>query len=138
MSEIWSLLRKRDDFNAEFFNNRIDAYAADLDASQKLNFLRWPILDQWVHMNPRPLYTYEAEVSAVKNYITSRFRKLDELIGIVDVEDESAIAPVTAGTDTSVPAEYFRLDGTSCGSAPSAPGLYILRRGSSASKILVK
>ena len=138
VSEIWSLLRKRDDFNAEFFNNRIDAYAADLDASQKLNFLRWPILDQWVHMNPRPLYTYEAEVSAVKNYITSRFRKLDELIGIVDVEDESAIAPVTAGTDTSVPAEYFRLDGTSCGSAPSAPGLYILRRGSSASKILVK
>ena len=87
-------------------------------------------------MNPRPLYTYEAEVSAVKNYITSRFRKLDELIGIVDVEDESAIAPVTA--DTSAPAEYFRLDGTSCGSAPSAPGLYILRRGSSASKILVK
>lgn len=138
LSEIWSTLRKHENFNADYFNGKIDEYAADLDASQKLNFLRWPILDQWVHMNPRPLYTYQAEVSAVKNYITSRFKKLDTLIGIVDVPDDSAIDGIEADGSIDAPAEYYRLDGTCCGETPDGPGIYLLRRGPRAEKVVVK
>lgn len=58
----------------------IDDTAKLLDESQRLNFLRWPILNQWVHMNFQALGSYEAEVGTIKSYIRQRITKLDELI----------------------------------------------------------
>ena len=58
----------------------VDETAALLDESQRLNFLRWPILNQWVHMNFQALGSYEAELGTVKTYIKERIPKLDELI----------------------------------------------------------
>ena len=51
-----------------------------LDESQKLNFKRWKILDQYVHMNFQALGSYEAEVNTVKEHIENRLTKLDQLI----------------------------------------------------------
>lgn len=58
----------------------VDDTAALLDKSQRLNFLRWPVLDQWVHMNFQALGSYSAEVGTVKTYIKERIPKLNELI----------------------------------------------------------
>ena len=58
----------------------IDETAALLEESQQLNFKRWPILNQWVHMNFQALGSYEAEVGTIKSYIQQRVTKLDELI----------------------------------------------------------
>ena len=58
----------------------VEETAALLEESQRLNFLRWPILNQWVHMNFQALGSYEAEVGTVKTYIKERIPKLDELI----------------------------------------------------------
>lgn len=51
-----------------------------LDESQELNFKRWRILDQWVHMNFQALGSYEAELGTVRNHIKTRLNTLDELI----------------------------------------------------------
>ena len=51
-----------------------------LDESQQLNFKRWKILDQWVHMNFQALGSYEAELGTVRNHINSRLNTLDALI----------------------------------------------------------
>ena len=51
-----------------------------LDESQQLNFKRWKILDQWVHMNYQALGSYEAELGTVRNHINSRLNTLDALI----------------------------------------------------------
>lgn len=58
----------------------VEETAALLDESQRLNFLRWPILNQWVHMNFQALGSYEAELGTVKTYIKERIPKLDALI----------------------------------------------------------
>ncbi len=134
LSFLWSTLRKHADFTPEYFNEKIDQWAQELDQSQKLNFTRWPILGQYVHQNPTVRYTYEAEVNAVKNYITKRFPKLDTLIGLVDVPDDSAVESVE--TDTDAPAEYYNLQGVRVPN-PSA-GLYIERRGNTARKVILK
>ena len=134
LSLLWSTLRKHADFTPEYFNEKIDQWAQELDQSQKLNFTRWPILGQYVHQNPTVRYTYEAEVNAVKNYITKRFPKLDTLIGLVDVPDDSAVESVE--TDTDAPAEYYNLQGVRVPN-PSA-GLYIERRGNTARKVILK
>ena len=51
-----------------------------LKESQELNFKRWPILNNKVHMNFQALGSYEAEVKFVRDYITARLTKFDQLI----------------------------------------------------------
>ena len=59
--------------------------------SQRLNFLRWPIMNQYVHQNPRVWGSYEKEVNNVRNYIKKRIPWLDNKIGFdaskLDVEN---------------------------------------------------
>jgi hypothetical protein len=58
----------------------VDQNAALLKESQELNFKRWKILNQNVHMNFQALGSYEAEVQTVKTYINGRLKKFDELV----------------------------------------------------------
>ena len=61
-------------------NAYVDETAALLEESQQLNFKRWPILSQRVHQNPKAYGSYAAEVENVKNYITKRLTKFDQLV----------------------------------------------------------
>ncbi len=56
----------------------IDSLALELEASQRLNFMRWDILNSYVHMNPRTYGSYQGEVNNVKNYLTNRFTWFDK------------------------------------------------------------
>lgn len=51
-----------------------------LNESQQLNFKRWRILDQWVHMNFQALGSYEAELGTVRSHINTRLKTLDQLV----------------------------------------------------------
>jgi len=56
----------------------VDFYANELDASQKLNFIRWNILNSQEHMNPKTYGSYAAEVENVKRYISERIKWMDK------------------------------------------------------------
>ena len=56
-----------------------DQNAELLQEAQELNFKRWKILNQYVHMNFQALGSYDKEVETVKNYISGRLEKFDEL-----------------------------------------------------------
>ena len=58
-------------------------YATELNQSQKLNFLRWNILNTTVHLNPRTYGSYGGEVNNVKNYIQQRIIWMDQKLGYV-------------------------------------------------------
>ena len=51
MLQIWDEARQSG-LTEENLLASIDRWAADLEQSQRLNFLRWPILSQRVHQNP--------------------------------------------------------------------------------------
>ena len=72
----------------------IDRLEAELQQSQRLNFLRWPILNQRVHQNP----------------------------------------------PTKQPYQVFSLSGQPCGNSLEglSPGIYIIRQGTAAQKIVVR
>lgn len=76
LAEIWDQTKE----SLASLNDYVDETAALLDESQQLNFKRWPILNQKVHQNPRALGSYEAEVDAVKTYITGRLERFDYLV----------------------------------------------------------
>lgn len=55
----------------------VDFYADEMDQSQRLNFIRWPILDKIVHQNFRALGSYQAEVDSMKTFIKNRIKWID-------------------------------------------------------------
>ena len=76
--EIWDAALNEG--NLKGLGSYMEETADLLDESQQLNFKRWKILDQWVHMNYQALGSYEAELGTVRNHITTRLNTLDQLV----------------------------------------------------------
>ena len=72
---------RRKGLTEESFIAYIDEQEAMLQQSQRLNFIRWPIMNQRVHQNPKLWGSYTAEVENVRNYIRDRFTWMDAKLG---------------------------------------------------------
>ena len=83
---LWSDARVNRHYNPTYYCKLVDRYAEQLAQSQELNFKRWNILGESVHMNPAVSGSYEGEVQRVKDYLNERFAQLDRIIGTVEVE----------------------------------------------------
>lgn len=114
----------------------IDSVETALDQSQRLNFTRWPILNTKVHMNPKAWGSYQAEVQNVRRFMKERLAWMDRKLDYTYVP--SGIEEVDV--DLSLPYEVYTLSGQACGSALDGlrPGIYIVRQGQSARKIMKK
>lgn len=141
--QVWQKARKKG-LTAEWLESKVEEYADLLNASQRLNFMRWPILNQKVHMNPNTYGSYENECKMVKSYIRPQINHLDKVIGFdpstlednegdeEDPGDENSIIYVDTEDSETL---YFTLDGFQI-SKPSITGLYIEKRGNKVKKIL--
>ena len=76
--ELWEAACNEGDLKN--LNTVVDQNAELLQEAQELNFKRWKILNQHVHMNFQALGSYDKEVQTVKNYIDGRLQKFDELV----------------------------------------------------------
>lgn len=131
ITRIWSRARNEHNLSDEAMIEYVDSLATALDASQRLNFMRWPIMNEWIHQNPVLWGSYEAEVDNVKKYLRQRFADLDRLMKYDP--SYSGVADV-ATDDEDTPAEYYNLQGIKV-SRPQAGGIYICRRGLKTEKI---
>lgn len=57
--------------------HNIDLHAKKLNLAQQQNFALWQILDRKVWPNPEIYYTYEGEVSQIKDWLSKRIEWLD-------------------------------------------------------------
>ena len=73
---LWADTR-RAGMTTESLLQYVDEQAELLEQSQQLNFTRWPIMNEYVHQNPRVWGSYEAEVNNVRNYIRQRIDWMD-------------------------------------------------------------
>ena len=77
---IWKEARQAG-LTSESITAFIDAMEQYLQESQQLNFLRWPIMNQKVHQNPKIWGSYAAEVQNVRRFIQERIEWMDSRIG---------------------------------------------------------
>ena len=80
MKEIWKDMRTSGAFTEESLTAFVDSMEQVLDASQRLNFIRWPILSQTVHQNAFAKGSYEAEVNVVRQYMGERIAWIDDYL----------------------------------------------------------
>lgn len=142
---IWSAARNTNDLTATGLSAYIEKLAGEVKQSQRLNFMRWPIMQTYVHMNPRVPSSYDAEISFIKNYLSARIKKLDPLMhydaGYTTVAEMPTDSPdwfniagqqihVASGMTFSVYSIDGRLVYTGCDHTPILPeGIYILACG---------
>lgn len=81
LKEVWEELRMSHAYDLDSLQSFVDEQAALLDASQKLNFMRWDIMKSYVHQNPRVWGSYEAEVRNVRDYLSRRMTWMDRKLG---------------------------------------------------------
>ena len=93
MKERWHEARNHG-INADELVAFVDSIAGELEQSQHLNFLRWPILWQYVHQNPVAPGSFRAEVDRIKDYLKMRVEWMDRKLGYewhpleqTDIED---------------------------------------------------
>ena len=88
LRQLWSEMRDSGLFTEQEMLAYVDSTAQVLERSQRLNFMRWPILGQYVHCNPRVAGTYEGEVQYVRDFLTGRIAWFDNKLQYgVEVDD---------------------------------------------------
>ncbi|GAB4131728.1 MAG: hypothetical protein Fur0041_02450 [Bacteroidia bacterium] len=90
--------------SVNYLHSYIDSMANYLNESQQRNFVKWPILGQYVWPNPSPIpTTYQGEIDELKNWITARWAWLDANIpgvancNLTDVPASPAASPSSVG-----------------------------------------
>jgi hypothetical protein len=114
----------------------IDKMESELDHSQRLNFLRWPILNKRVHQNPQALGSFKAEVDNVRRFIKERLTWMAHRLCYTYIP--SGITEVSV--DPTQPYDVYSLSGQSCGHTLDGlrPGIYIIRQGAASRKVIVR
>ena len=130
--EIWDEVRQGG-LTEEYMTDCIDSWEQTLGLSQELNFIRWPIMNTKVHLNPRTWGSYEAEVQNVRRYMKERFVWMDNKLGYT--YQRTGIKVVQDGErnmkgDDSI----YNLNGQRMQRSELMPGLYIIN----GKKVVVK
>ena len=118
----------------------IDSLEETLEQSQALNFIRWPIMNQYVHQNPVLWGSYEAEVENVRRYVRERLVWIDNKLGYT-YDPSSGIKDTYNGQiDYGQPYNVYTLDGRLCGNTLEQlkPGLYVIKQGNTVRKTRIR
>jgi len=83
LKAIYADYRDREIITKENLLQVADSYASEIYQSQRLNFMRWDILNERVHMNPQTYGSYEGEVNNVKNFISARIDWMDKKLNYI-------------------------------------------------------
>ena len=80
LREIWGQARE-DRLNEQHLLDFINLHAENLQQSQQLNFMRWPVTNELVQQNPVLWGSYDAEVENVRRFVSERLLWMDNKIG---------------------------------------------------------
>ena len=144
--DIWDEAR-HNGIDEESLMAFIDNMSEQLQESQKLNFTRWDIINQYVHQNPRIYGSYQGEVNNVKNYLKERITWIDNKLGYTFVPREPEPDP-NINTDGisahhvnwKAPYNVYSMSGQCVGNDLNvlSSGVYVVRQGKTARKIIIQ
>lgn len=83
MKAIYAEYRDKEIITTDNLIEVVDHYEDEITQSARLNFMRWDILNKYVHQNFQALGSYEAEVDFVRGYIKKRIEWMDNKLSYV-------------------------------------------------------
>lgn len=138
LKQIWGKARE-EGLTVENMKAFIEEQADILYESQTLNFMRWPIMNYTVHMNPRVWGSYDKEVENVINFVTNRIAWMDRKLGYT-YTDLPIIGPTSpVDFDPIQPYSVYTITGMKIdNNMDNLPQrIYIITQGSVSFKIVI-
>ena len=83
MKAIYAQYRDNEVITTDNLIEVVDYYEEEITRSARLNFMRWDILNEYIHQNFQALGSYEAEVDFVRGYIKKRIEWMDNKLSYV-------------------------------------------------------
>jgi len=77
LKSVYAYYRRKGTLTVDNILRFVDDYAAQLDESQKLNFIRWKTMTVSIHQNPLISGSFKGEVDRIRTYINTRLAWLD-------------------------------------------------------------
>lgn len=144
LKKLWSHARNERGLTLDTLNAFLDSMQNEVYESQKLNFTRWPVMNQIVNQNYQVTGSYEGEMKVVRDFLAWRIPWLDEKVGLTPVGIGETLAEgmkinVTEGginASGKMHVEVFDISGsvaarTYCDAGelhiPLAKGVYIVK-----------
>lgn len=139
LKQIWGAAREAG-LTEEYLMNYIDEQAQILEQSQRLNFMRWQIMNYTVHMNPRVWGSYDKEVENVKNFLKNRIAWMDKKLGYTYTADKQLESENNNAFDSNAPYVVYTITGSvvDCRIEDLQSGIYIIRQGNQAFKTSIQ
>ncbi len=81
LQSMWAALRDAGRFEPDEVAACVDSLRAQISASARLNFIRWPYLNQYISLTPAIRGTWDAEVDVVRDYVYGRVEWMDKKLG---------------------------------------------------------
>ena len=135
MLNIWDEARQAG-LTEENLVGYIDAMEAELQQSQRLNFMRWDIMNTKVHQNAKIWGSFTAEVQNVRRFMKERLAWMDRKLQYTYVPN----AIIELDVDLAQPYQVYSPSGQYFGHSLDGlrPGIYVVRQGQSARKMVVR
>jgi hypothetical protein len=131
---LWDEVRQNG-LNQESLTDFVDSLEAELEQSPELNFMRWPIMNNMVHQNPRIWGSYAQEVQNVRRFIRERVEWMDKRLNYTFIPSDISDARI----QFEQPYQVFTVSGRYCGKNLEGQnhGVYIVKQGNSVQKIIL-
>jgi len=81
LQAMWAELRDEKKFVPDEIAACVDSLRQQISASARLNFIRWPYLNQYISLTPAIRGTWDAEVDVVRDYVYGRVAWMDRKLG---------------------------------------------------------
>ncbi len=135
LRQIWEKARQGG-LTVDSFIDYIDEQEQLLMQSQRLNFMRWDIMNEYIHQNPIIWGSYEAEVENVRNYIRYRIPWMDEMLDYVYTPPSG----INDSINYDQTYDVFTIEGQPAGNTINAlkPGIYVIKQGSATRKVVIR
>lgn len=99
LQEMWGQLREDGRFEPRDLTYFVDSLRQEVNASQRLNFIRWPYLTQLVHCNPRVWGDWDTEVDVVRDYVEGRVEWMDKKLRYNTLETKDGAYQINSSLD---------------------------------------
>ena len=136
----WAEAREKGGLTEDSLISYVTEQTNLLMQSQKLNFMRWPIMNQYVHQNPKIWGSYIAEVNNVRNFIRRRIAWMDNRIGYTYVAPVGVENVRSSTIDWNAPYQVYTITGqlVSTRLQQLPQGMYIVKQGNATRKVSVE
>ena len=117
LREMWTMLRLKGNFNPNDLAADVDSLRREVRASARLNFFRWPYLNQWLSLNPEVPGSWEAEVDRVRNFVRDRVAWMDQMLYYGTLQQINGVYQINSPADLCKFAEIVNGGETSASAA---------------------